>query len=322
MKGRWVVLSIVIVGMLSSALTVLLLKPDALFDRQNFDSRWGSVTSAPPQPAAFPALQVIDDTRNVLTFEQQKALFAGLSDRLRDPASTQLRLLRRSTKNKLQICGELNAKNGFGAYVGFAPFMGAIVGDRAVLVLLDREVVINMPAEVAAQLAKFGCSEAAKPAPRAAVQADATSDAPRQPSPEIASEPEPAPGTPKNILGTIRQLTGAVSLSNFKQFESFIEDNRDNIVGLKLLFKRSASESDILQVYKAEGLSAYVRENQTSEVEIIGNHRYENGLYHVEGFYLVKMAFFAQGVASYRLEPVDKSQMQFAKGIESSSLAN
>lgn len=147
-----------IAGTVSSALTAFILKPD-IFERPNFGSRWGSAASALPRSPAFSPLAVIDESRDALSFEEQKALFAGLSDQLRDPTSAQVRLLRHSTTNSLGICGELNAKNGFGAYVGFVPFMGGIVGDKAVLVMLSREVAVNMPSQVKAQLAKFGCSD-------------------------------------------------------------------------------------------------------------------------------------------------------------------
>ncbi len=40
---------------------------------------------------------------------------------MRDPVSTQFRNLRHVPK-WLLICGEINAKNAFGGYVGFTPF--------------------------------------------------------------------------------------------------------------------------------------------------------------------------------------------------------
>lgn len=42
------------------------------------------------------------------------------SEGLRDPSSAQFRKLRAGTD---VVCGEINGKNGFGAYAGFKPFI-------------------------------------------------------------------------------------------------------------------------------------------------------------------------------------------------------
>lgn len=42
---------------------------------------------------------------------------------MKDPASAQFRNMRYGGHNKIVVCGEINAKNGFGAYAGFTPFM-------------------------------------------------------------------------------------------------------------------------------------------------------------------------------------------------------
>ncbi|MET4241311.1 hypothetical protein [Bradyrhizobium sp. RT10b] len=315
MKARWVVSVGVIVGTLSSAITVLLLKPDAISERLGFNTNVPPEARPVARPPAFAALAVIDESRGALSFEEQKALFAGLSDQLRDPTSAQLRLLRRSTTNNLGICGELNAKNGFGAYVGFVPFMGGIIGDKAVLVMLDREVVVSLPILAEAQLAKFGCSTASV--------SSTPSEYALQQTKRVKAPDERVPATdvPKNLQGTILQLTGSVTLSNFKKFESFVIDNRDNVVGLKLSFKRSGGDESRLLAYgDKKEFTTYVRENQTSEIRIPGS-TFEGGIYHIDGFYLVKMEFFAQGVASYKLEPVDQSQLKSTKGVQSTLLS-
>lgn len=54
-----------------------------------------------------------------LEFEQARKL---VSYSMRDPSSTQFRNLTFSDKEKSTVCGEVNSKNGFGAYVGFKPF--------------------------------------------------------------------------------------------------------------------------------------------------------------------------------------------------------
>lgn len=50
-----------------------------------------------------------------------------ISRQLRDPASVQFRNVERHPKGA--VCGEYNAKNGYGAYVGFKPFGYTSKGD-------------------------------------------------------------------------------------------------------------------------------------------------------------------------------------------------
>lgn len=51
------------------------------------------------------------------------------AETLRDPESARFRNLRvvKDSEGTLGLCGELNAKNGFGAYTGSEPFYAAIV---------------------------------------------------------------------------------------------------------------------------------------------------------------------------------------------------
>lgn len=53
-----------------------------------------------------------------LTEEQVEVLTRGL----RDPLSAQFRNVRKSEKHDFVICGEMNAKNAYGGYVGFRKF--------------------------------------------------------------------------------------------------------------------------------------------------------------------------------------------------------
>lgn len=53
---------------------------------------------------------------------------------LNDPDSAQFRDVRRA--DETTVCGEVNAKNGFGGYVGFTPFIGNVAGDGEVTVHL------------------------------------------------------------------------------------------------------------------------------------------------------------------------------------------
>lgn len=55
--------------------------------------------------------------------EKEKAYLAVLLDQLRDPGSAQIRDLRFvNGKGGETLCGEVNAKNAYGGYVGFKPF--------------------------------------------------------------------------------------------------------------------------------------------------------------------------------------------------------
>jgi hypothetical protein len=105
----------------------------------------------------FPELTVIDDTRAVLTFGEQKALFRFLANHLSDPAAAQVRRLRRSTAFTTGFCGEINAKNNLGAYIGFTPFTGGFIGKRATLLIFDHDIYAQTPGEINAQLTQFGC---------------------------------------------------------------------------------------------------------------------------------------------------------------------
>ena len=56
------------------------------------------------------------------SFEKAKA---GIASQLKDPSSAQFRGMkaRRTDKGAVVVCGEVNAKNGFGGYIGFTPFI-------------------------------------------------------------------------------------------------------------------------------------------------------------------------------------------------------
>ena len=58
-----------------------------------------------------------------------------------------VRKLRRTTYNKY-ACGELSAKNGFGGYVGFEPFVGVLAGTTSEVLIMKREVVEKAPEKI------------------------------------------------------------------------------------------------------------------------------------------------------------------------------
>jgi hypothetical protein len=54
----------------------------------------------------------------------------ALEQQVRDPVSLQYRMVHYSPKNRQIICGQFNAKNGFGGYAGFRLFAFIPVGGR------------------------------------------------------------------------------------------------------------------------------------------------------------------------------------------------
>lgn len=68
---------------------------------------------------------VVDDSTASVGDVMLKELAAAISDNLADPGSGQLRGLRMFKPvgaDYEAVCGEINAKNSYGGYVGFAPF--------------------------------------------------------------------------------------------------------------------------------------------------------------------------------------------------------
>lgn len=71
------------------------------------------------------AQTVIDGSAENIDPAFVKAALAEVTKELRDPLSAQVRgvkLIHPSEERPNVICGYINAKNGFGAYVGFRPF--------------------------------------------------------------------------------------------------------------------------------------------------------------------------------------------------------
>lgn len=71
-----------------------------------------------PAPAATPAGDY------VLSEGDLKAVQTAVANTMKDPLSSQFRGVRGIQRDgKVTVCGEVNAKNGYGGYVGFSPFM-------------------------------------------------------------------------------------------------------------------------------------------------------------------------------------------------------
>lgn len=91
--------------------------------------------SAPEAPRTAPA-----PVRTVTVSAQKMAVYqSAVADTLRDPESARFRSVRvvRAADGTDALCGQLNAKNAYGGYVGYEPFYAPLVTvkDKAVAVL-------------------------------------------------------------------------------------------------------------------------------------------------------------------------------------------
>jgi hypothetical protein len=120
-----------------------------------------TTTPAVPAPSSVPTksnepLNVLDDTVSILSSSEQQSLSRGLASELSDPSGAQLRRLARSTRAGM-ICGELNAKNHIGAYVGFLPFAAGVAIPRAFIIMPKPDVMEHFPEVVRGGQTKMGC---------------------------------------------------------------------------------------------------------------------------------------------------------------------
>lgn len=75
-----------------------------------------------------------------MSTQQSKAMRNAVTEEFKDPTSAQLRKIelmdgRNASKPGEGIyCGEVNAKNSYGAYTGFMPFIAAVLGDEALAI--------------------------------------------------------------------------------------------------------------------------------------------------------------------------------------------
>lgn len=80
------------------------------------------------------AQTVIDGSEQGIEPKILTSMLETISESFRDPSSTQVRNIRLTSQTG-GYCGEVNTKNGFGAYAGFTPFR--FVAER----------IINAPAD-------------------------------------------------------------------------------------------------------------------------------------------------------------------------------
>lgn len=84
----------------------------AISDAERHASELGALLKA-----GTPEAQAIEQAKDAVAYD------------LKDPASVQFRNLRlRDFQGGKLLCGEINAKNSYGAYVGYAPFYAGVKG--------------------------------------------------------------------------------------------------------------------------------------------------------------------------------------------------
>jgi hypothetical protein len=94
------------------------------------------VSLGPPYnelPAA-PAGTVIEaGTKVALDARQQEAVVNGVSKWMKTPASARFGIMNgaRNSRGTITICGEVDGRNGNGAYVGMRPYVGVLMGTPA-----------------------------------------------------------------------------------------------------------------------------------------------------------------------------------------------
>jgi hypothetical protein len=92
--------------------------------------------------ALIPTLAFGSEPRPV-TADELAAVRHAVADRLKDPDSAQIRNVMVSPDGEnLTVCGEVNAKNAYGGYVGFRKFLGMLIlrankGPMAIIVGID-----------------------------------------------------------------------------------------------------------------------------------------------------------------------------------------
>jgi hypothetical protein len=144
--------SIVVAASIAAVIT--LVAPDHDFLKEIESIKPAPITKTTQRPT-YP-LNVVDGIVPDLSGAEWKSLFDGFSDKLTDPTSAQIRKLARSTKDGI-VCGEVNAKNKFGGYVGFVPFTAGVILPRALIVMPERRVVEAMPEHVNNAQVSMGC---------------------------------------------------------------------------------------------------------------------------------------------------------------------
>jgi hypothetical protein len=117
----------------------------------------------------------------------------------------------------------------------------------------------------------------------------------------------------------VPELHGHVSIRNFEQFESFVADNLEQVVGLKVTVAKADGDADPLQAAdapfdaKRRQLAIYRKDNQESEIVSTGGYGFRDGSFVLDGFFVVRSGGVHQGIISYGLE---KTKKPAAQGVQ------
>ena len=119
----------------------------------------------------------------------------------------------------------------------------------------------------------------------------------------------------------IPQLSGTLTESTYPEFEKFMDDHVNKVVGLKITVQRSASDAAPLQADADNGqLVVYLKStpDEPSESEIVASNgfTYRNGSYAVDGLFIVKNGGTHQGVVSYSLKKTNESAAKLDPSIK------
>jgi hypothetical protein len=114
--------------------------------------------------AQVSAQQVLDDSLSKVGEEKARAAMSAVMSKLKDPMSAQFMSFSHpdpmySQYPKNTVCGMVNAKNGFGGYVGFSPFAYNVLTKTTFI--LSPEVLSGVVGELATTGFKFtSCASA------------------------------------------------------------------------------------------------------------------------------------------------------------------
>jgi hypothetical protein len=117
------------------------------------------------------------DRRITLESGVEDAMKTALGEALNDPESARFRKIKAMWRDELGIgvCGELNAKNGFGGYVGYRPFVAVLGKDPAAQWVYEIAGSTDVDAlhRVLAACADLGLGQPPPPNPKAVAKTKA-----------------------------------------------------------------------------------------------------------------------------------------------------
>lgn len=91
------------------------------------------VSLVPPYnelPAAPAGMAIEAGTKVALDARQQEAVVSGISRWMKTPTSTRFGIMNgaRNSRGTVTVCGDVDGRNGNGAYVGMRPYVGVLMG--------------------------------------------------------------------------------------------------------------------------------------------------------------------------------------------------